>query len=216
MNCRSTMVVEPVQVLSVLATPDEVRRSRMLHQSAVAISHVLGRLPGASAIPAEAGWLDQLPVDVVDSVGQPALHQVDLALIGAPARFEPPSFHLSRLGLPQLVSEAVDQAVQVGQGEMGPAQFLPAVDPLLPEIRVTEKLRPPGAAGSGLALPPDSRRKLRRVPAGRYAQVAKEGQASEQQPLSARRDFCPARQVQSIAAPLDALRAARGDDLDVT
>src|SRR5207244_1829717 len=59
----------------------------------------------------------------------------------------------ARLSFPQFVCEAINQAVKIRQSEMALSQFLPAVHPLLPKIRVAQQLGPPGAPKEGPGVP---------------------------------------------------------------
>ena len=96
-----------------------------------------------AALAIQKGWPDELPVNEVDAVGQPVLHQVNLVLVGATAGVEAPSRHLTGLSLPHLVGDAVNQAIEMGQRKARATQFLPTIHPELPKIRVTEQPGPP-------------------------------------------------------------------------
>src|SRR5688500_18676436 len=90
--------------------------------------------------------LDELLVDKVHTIGEPVLHVIDLALVRTAARLQSPFRVLARLSLAQFAGLTINQSVKVRQREMRRAQFLPAVNPLLPEIRIAEQPGPPFAA----------------------------------------------------------------------
>ena len=53
----------------------------------------------------------------------------------------------------ELIARLIDQRVQVCRGEMGAAQFLPAIHPELPEVRIAEESRPPFPAEKRTRVP---------------------------------------------------------------
>jgi hypothetical protein len=97
----------------------------------------------SAACLAKPGRLNQLLVDEIYALGQPALHPMDLVFVGTPSRFETPSSDLARLGFAHFVGEPVNQAEQIRFGKIRPAQSLPPVHSELPEIRIAEQPGPP-------------------------------------------------------------------------
>src|SRR5881394_3223137 len=97
----------------------------------------------------------QLTIDEVDPVGQPVFHVPNFAGVTAATGLETPFLILAWLGFAQLGRQAIDDCVLMREREVRATQFLPAINPLLPEIRVAKEPGPPGCPEerSGCPMP---------------------------------------------------------------
>src|SRR6516225_2884801 len=97
--------------------------------------------------------LNQLLVDEIDAVSHPFLHPINLALITTTSWFQAPAPNLPGMRLANFICELVNQGKHVRFGESSPPQFLPAVYPELPEIRVGEQTAPPRGVEEPAGVP---------------------------------------------------------------
>ena len=80
-NEATTVIVEPVKVLAVFATPGEVGGAGMLDQAAVGVAHVLRRVPGVPAVAAVG--IGRVTVDgAVDAEEGPVTEDREALLFG--------------------------------------------------------------------------------------------------------------------------------------